>query len=380
MQAAVDTLRVTSTKWAEQSLISGEELRQSCGGNLNYVSSNLEQKALRSLGLPGRERQVFEALSAFADTLRPFEIGAYQERGFLRSVDSIIVPTMHIKLPLATLKAEFVGAGHFASVFKISSESGKAFALKVYYQRNCEDFTSGPWSESALGIYITAKGVRNMPHLCLACPERGWILTEFVDSQYQSPTPLGPTWTDLGLCAFDNAKKDPNEVTLQTGQKMRVDYGHMATKEQGKLPQSTQIREKLLQIRGENEYVPAKAFLQLFWSEPQLRKSLLFELACLAPEDRLAVLKEALGAPQAEYLSLPDYLPNGVIAREKTRELFDLLMTHPNPQYRAQGIFDIRKLSTEDANYLGENWYAKPEFLPFLVYLGEKPWPANYTA
>ena len=290
-----------------------------------------------------------------------------------------VIPEMKINVVNVTLNAEYVAAGHFASVYKISSGSGPAFALKVYYQRNAEDFSSGPWSETALGIYVTAQDVSNMPHLCIANPERGWLLAEFVDSHYHSPTPDGPTWADLGLRAFDNAPEGPNEVPLTEARKMRVDYGHMATKEREQLYIQDDLRATLLKLKGAAPHVPSEAFLELFWSRPELRKHLLIELGCLAPEHRLPVLKEAFDAPEAEFLALQDYVLSGLISADKTRELFDLLMTHPNPSYRAQGIFDIRNIAKEDANYLGENWYGKQEFLPFLIFLGEKPFTGTLS-
>ena len=53
--------------------------------------------------------------------------------------------------------------------------------------------------------------------------------------------------------------------------------------------------------------------------------------------------------------------------------VFDMLMQHPDPEVRGRAIFSIAGLTTDDANYLGEIWHTHEEFLPFMVYQGERP-------
>ncbi|MCB0337391.1 MAG: hypothetical protein KDD62_13840, partial [Bdellovibrionales bacterium] len=258
--------------------------------------------------------------------------------------------------------------GNFGSVFKLSAQNGKAYALKVYYQRSSEHDFSGPWSETALGVYVTSKKVYNMPRLCAANPEAGWLLSEFVDESYRNPHHDGPSWASLGILTLDPQRDSDNLLYNDLGQDFRVDFGHLTTDQRSTAPIPNELRE----IEGSKkprDTMNIASFMVLFDNHPTGRQYLADHLCWVSKSERLDTLKAMYGYPEMAHYFVQDYFRAEVLSDLEVRPFFDFLMSKDSPELAAHAIFDIRNLPEADARYLLQQWNSRPEFVAFVRYL-----------
>lgn len=359
-------------KEAEEKLFSGNELKEqvkSDGSNSVYISSVPGSSCLCELGVSAVQEQFVSAIDDIVFSLQPFEFGHYRELGFLRDSEANIIPPLSIKA-FPEISLHYAGSGHHGSVFKLTGPGEKSFALKIFYERESESNFSGPWNETALGAYVTARGVKDMPLLCLAHPEKSWILTDFIDDKFVSSYPDGPSFSSLNLVTLDPLNDNENWLAGKD-RKYRVDYGHLTDKERNEdIPY--ELINCLKEIFELNGSVSPEEFLDVFDRNPQWRGFLCSKLFCVAPEKRMNVLEKLLQHSDASFFPLSDYIAGGVFSSEDTTALFNLLTQHPEPRVRSKAIFDIRELSKAAACYLGDSWISQPEFIPFMIYLGQK--------
>lgn len=254
----------------------------------------------------------------------------------------------------------------FGTVFRLSPPKGPAFALKVFYRRPFELEFSGAWSEAALGAYVTAKGVSNMPHLCAANPAAGWILSEFVDGDYESSTPSGPTWSELGLITLDYQKDADNLLCNSLGEEFRVDFGSLTSKERAQ-PELEQALKRLSSI-GSKGGLTSEEFVELLEENPELRGHLSSRLSWVRPDERLAAVAGMLEYSECQFFPLQEYITSGLLPSESAVKLFDLKMGCSDSLVRAQAIFSLDGLSDVDAEYLRAQWRQRPEFESFRRY------------
>lgn len=364
---------------AEAELLSGDQLEALWRPEIgSYASPTAGAAALAALGLAGARRELTLKLDEVADCLRPFEFGYYRHLGFLKDSEAGLLPPLRLDVGGKTLELEYVGSGYFGSVYKLGAGEGASYALKVFYQRALEHGFSGPWNEAALGMYVTAQNVSDMPHLCLANPRKGWLLSEFVDERFESAHPQGPSWKALGLISYDPHKDGENILAGKWGCPYRVDYGHLASRaRQNGTPQNDAVA-KLVQSAGADGAITKGAFLDLFVNDASARRYLMPHLGRLHESDRFEALSEMCSFPEADFFPLQDYMEKGVLPASRTIDLFDLLMKNKDPAVRGQAIFDISKISREEVNHLGNAWYTRPEFTPFMIYLGQKRFESDY--
>lgn len=375
----VDTLSPVFQN-ARTTLLSGHTLRAGCAGaDSAYISPECGRRTADDLGIrDGNIEPLIEHLTLASHKLRAFEFGFYRHLGFLKDSEVGIFPDLSISVNGLKINVRYIGSGYFGSVFKVSSDTGKSYALKIFYRRATEYQHSGPWNETALGIYLSAQRVSNMPHLCLANPARGWILSEYVDQSYQSPSPDGPTYQALGLKVFDQERDKENQLLGAAGQPLRVDYGHLGLNISDQNQDEETVRKILTKYADPRGVVDSTSFLQYYREAPQAREYLLKFLARVPKNKRMTTLSEMLQYPEADYFTVQDYLAKGVIPADNTLLLFNLLMKNSDPYVRGQAIFDIRGLPKDDISIMGKIWSTQPEFTPFMVYLGQKKVEDNF--
>jgi len=249
------------------------------------------------------------------------------------------------------------------------TESGASYALKVYYRRYPELLHSGPWSEAALGTYVSAQGISDMPHMAMACPEDGWIISEFVDSEFKSSSPDGPTRESLGLKVLDPQLDADNELCGSNGEAYRVDYGHIDSPE-GRGDGPPAVRSHLEKYIERRAYFNSEEFINLFEQYPEDRGYLLGQLWIVEPDERLKTLRVMQGFDGSEHFPLQDYICAKLLPEDAIPELFDLLMSSENSRQRAQAVFDVRNLPSEQSARLIQAWETAPEFRPLRIFMG----------
>lgn len=356
---------------AKQQLMDGYTLRglslnSTMGSSIpTFITSFGKQRLKRTFGSTQLLPAFFADLGRVTSKLRLVEAGRYAEQGFLRD---FVYPTQRLNLGDMPCTISYLGSGHYGLVFKLLFEQGDQYALKTFYHSPIDCSLSGPWSETATGLFITAHRVSDMPHLLAANPETGWILSEFVDHSYRTSCPDGPCWKELELTARDSVKDKSNILDTEEDEHIRVDYGHLHSIHRICWRPGPEYQALAEQTREQGKASTVQ-FLDVFRKIPSARPALFDKLGHVEEADRFEVLKQMLQYPEACFVRLQSYLATEVFPVEMTRSLFDLTEEQKNPLWRGQAIFDIRKLSKEDANYLGRIWSSRPEFEPFMFYL-----------
>lgn len=241
------------------------------------------------------QSRILAQLNKVASTLSQLDIGLYRMAGFDYP---FTLPPFHLKLGQQHTILHYLGSGNFGSAFKLVINI-ESYVFKVFYPRHSELLFSGPYNEAALGAYITAKNVRNMPHLFMANPQARWQLTEYIDKQFDNPHPQGPSWQDLNLQILDPQYNADNEKKDKHGLSHRIDYGHLTTttRQRPILPDTVKT---LFRTLDESHHVDKHAYWQLFKTHPEYRGLLLSNLGCLAPANRLPMLEHALAYPEVQ--------------------------------------------------------------------------------
>ena len=365
----VQRTSVPASFWelAQQQLPTAAEIRTQCKARDTspYCSALVGIQCLQNFSCTETAAEFFEALNHLSSTLRGREIGLYEELGFSgQAADSSL--TLHHLPGNPTYPVTYLGSGHHGSVYRIETTDGSAYALKVFYRRDTERDFSGPYSEAALGAFITAQQVSDMPWLCLAQPAHGWILTEFIDDAYRSKNPAGPAWSSLGLITMDPQRDESNSIETSRGFQFRVDYGHLITEEQRE--HASHIRTRLLATISQGEHISKEDYLNLYQAHPDNRHELADALFLVPGEDRLEVLTTLYRYPDMQYYLVSDYQKAQVFQSDEIIPLFQLMMKHSNPLVRSQAVFDLRTLSAETADYLREQWKQHHEFSDFMKY------------
>lgn len=361
---------VNQQQWreAEERLLNNEELKEiaekASVRSPYYVSSGCGCRALESLSL-GEPLQLLKRLDCLAEELASLEIGFYQTLGFDFDQAAYSFDLNNSINPEFSFNIEYVASGFFGSVYKLSAADGRTYALKAFYRRSFELEFSGPWNEAALGVYVTAQHVSNMPHLCAANPAAGWLLSEFVDADYENPTPDGPTWAELGLITLDYQKDADNLLHNRWGAEFRVDFGHLTTLSRNK-PAAFKL---LKQIReGQPGKFSRSQFMKIFKANQNIRGELCGKLAWVRPQERIQTLHDMFRYSESKFFPLQEYISSGVLPPEDTLSLFSLKMQSDDRNVRAQAIFDLRKLQAAEAAFLKQEWLQRGEFEAFRRY------------
>ena len=352
---------------AKLQLLAGEELSDSPAAaetaKLIQSMQPLSGVCLRELGVAHAPQAFFDLMARLAGELASLEAGRYEMLGFPNKLN---LPEFHVVCAGTPLQLSYVGSGCFGTVFRLKGAGQETFAFKVYHRRNAELGFSGPFGETALGLYVTAHDVRDMPHLCLADPWHGWLLAEFIHDDFRRTDNTGPSWQDLGLQALDNG----NVIQTAWGDFFRVDYGHLAS-HQRRQPERAAMKEQVQALRTRREYLTSEQFMALFEKNPRDRRYLCGQLRCVQPDQRLNAVERMLEFEEMKFFPVQDYLSAGLLPLENTRDLFKLLMSASDPSLRSQAIFDVRGLCEEDRSYLMHAWSEKPEFIAFQAYCGD---------
>ena len=356
---------------AEQRLLNGSELRSEIVYRGASAECLVNRAALeeRKWGL-GHE-VVLEILGEFAKLLRPYEEALYRAQGY---ACNFTFPRMVVSNSVNSLAFEYLGSGHYGTAFKVSYANAQDLVLKVFYPSSGEHrFFSGPYSETALGIYVSGQQVSNMPHLLAANPTQGWLLTEFVSGEFRSQTSNGPTWQQLGLVALDQANSKHNNISDAQGQLCRVDYGHLTNKERQALEScSSEVAEVMLGCRRHKNFLSGKEFLGLLADNKESRGYLFGQLVCVAPEDRLAVLEYCSCFSEFLYFPVQDYFEAKVFESDQTLAVFNILMQSTDPLMRSKAVFSTKGLIDSDRIKLEKTWAELPEFAYFRMYRGDR--------
>ena len=339
-----------------------------------YVSKPLGTDCLSRLNAETSTSKFLNDLNQLTTMLQRFEFGVYSALGFMPGTETKIYNEKNVSLASQNYSLCYIGSGNFGSTYRLIADNDHHYALKVYYKRGGDCFTSGAWSETALGIYITAQSVRNMPHLCLANPHYDWILSQFVDSQFSSSVFFGPTYADLQLISCDSRTDllaDSNLILGAEGESYRVDYGHLCSESRAMRSDSAKLDLELKNSQIFDKFLSKEVFVKLFDANPHYRSPLLYQLATLVSEqDRLKVLTTLFNYDEVKFFPFYFYLNSGTIDYRFTRDIFNLLIEDQSPIVRSKAVFDIRGLSNEDKKYMQQYWDSASEFAPFREFIG----------
>lgn len=354
-----------ATTQARQKLLNDQELKAFLSEeNDPYIENYLPDVFFdKTIDLSHQKQTILKRLDSTAKLLSQIDVALYKSAGFDKKLN---LPPMELDLGSKKATLTYAGSGNFGSVFKLSIGQ-EQFAFKAFFKRDSEFLFSGPYNESALGCYITAKNVRNMPHLIAANPQNGWIMSEFIDENFENPHFEGPKWQNLDMTVFDPFTD--NELKDDLGNKYRVDYGHLSNSERKKPALPLKISQ-LLTKHKEKECIPLDEYWDLFTSCPELRSRLIDKLICIAPENRLNVINKALHYPETKYYPIHDFFKADALSEKDILPLFNILLKHPDKTVRARAIF--ASLPEDKKQELYSIWNKRPEFIPFLIYLGHQ--------
>ena len=355
------------------SLLAGFELKHSVEAlstDADYPAllvPDLFESTLKELRVGPDPTLFLFSLNAFADAVRPFEFGFYRSLGL---VGEGTLPAELLSIGNFDLTVAQCGSGHFGSVFLLKNNkqaSSRGYVLKVFYQRNQELHHSGPWNETALAAYVTGQKVYHMPRLCAANPARGWMLYGYVDADYRNPNWNGPSWSSLGLITLDPEKDTDNLICNKQGEQFRVDFGHLKTADRSKEPLPREILE--VRARHSKHHPMTKdIFLHLLKKYPQARARMSSALAWIKRSERLETFKEIAQFKETHFFPVSDYFRASVLSADQLPELFEFLMEHENSAWRAQALFDTRKLPETTKEFLEKQWNGRPEFHPYRIF------------
>lgn len=370
---------VQASRQASQAYLSGEGLRQVLLKEKTTPSILPEDEfdgvvnlAFKTPLFPSSQNRhaVVQRLDQLANLFCSFQLGILKELKLLSEGDKAQLlqqfPRLQISLPGMKGQEQvghlqLKGFGHFGVVFKLSIGDAN-YAFKCFYPAHREIMNSGPYGEVAMAAYLTGKGVSNMPLLIAANPDSGWQLCEWVDQdwiQNALPRRTGPVWQSLGLTVLDSHIKE-NEVATTSGTNpVRLDYGHMNFGPY-QSPKLDDRVKALFKTREETGFISAKAFLDLFETTPTLRTVLAENLMCLAPQKRVAILKNILVAPELKDFTLFDLLTVKAVSPSQIEELLPWLMSHPNPEIQKKTLLPLENLSHEAQETLRQFWATCP--------------------
>jgi hypothetical protein len=254
----------------------------------------------------------------FAHATRCIDFGLYK-RCNIKSKDHLL--RRQIKMRESALRFQLLGTGQLGSAFKIEGLGSRAAVLKIFYQRHCDHpLFSGPYSETALGMYITARGVSNMPHILCAAPEDGWIISEFVNEEFESSSPSGPRWQDIGFRALDLKRREDN-------------------------------------------------FIDSF---PESRAKFFGELRLVKPEERLATVARFFNYPEMQGFPVQDYFLVKVLSPESVGAVFDMMSAHRSAVVRSSAVFNLENVDTTVRRKVLGAWKNADAFSPLRVALGDE--------
>ncbi len=319
-----------------------------------------------SLKSPEKYLKHFRTLSAFAHAVKKIDFGLYKANA-LKVNDRLL--RKHLQFHERALYFELLGTGQLGLAFKVTGIQAAPAVLKVFYPRHADHVNfSGPFSETALGLFITAQGVSNMPHLILGCPSEGWQLTELISTEYQSPTPDGPRWQDLGLRPLDLKKRDGNFIRLPSGANVRVDYGHLTSEDRTRCTLSDEV---LRELPSRGEYISKKRFVSLLERFPHERTKLFGMLRCIEANERLDAIKSFYNFVEMEAFPVQEYLIMGLIPCSAIAPLYQFLREHHSPLVRGRAVFNLAHLPLERRRAILRDWSHSPDFLELRVGLGK---------
>jgi hypothetical protein len=364
-----------ATRQAEASLLSGKQLKTAVQGELKqganpYIGDRLTDVFFDpAYDYIEQKKQILSTLNRISQCLCLFDVALYKLAGF---DNELKLPLMTLQLGVKKAQLQYIGSGNFGAVFKLSL-GNHHFAFKTFFKRHEELLHSGPYSEAALGAFITAKNVCNMPHLLVANPQAEWQLSEFIDSEYVDESRKGPTWQDLGFRVLDPLINLDNERQSKSLTPYRIDYGHMTTVDRN--AGSEKIHpdvEVVFSNLDETGFVPIEAYWGLFSTIPETREQLFRNLGCLHPKNRLWVIKRALDYPEVKDFPTQSFFETHILEEKDVLPLFKILLRHPDPSVRAKAIFNPKSWSEKrKRNIFQKIWETQTEFTPFLIYLGQ---------
>ncbi len=363
-----------ATRCAQEKLLNEDELKSSLdaekplGKATPYIGERLPKVFFSPVGNKNHQKQaILKTLDIVSGGLRQFDVGLYRSAGFIQPFK---FPPLRVKLGNKMARLTYLGSGNFGSAFNLSI-GGQQFTFKTFFKRHRDLLYSGPYSEAALGEFITAQNVCNMPHLLVANPQAGWQLTEFIGPNFKNTHAHGPRWQELGLKVLDPVANQDNEKTDGNNVKYRIDYGHLTT-EQRRRPLFPRPQvEFLFSHLGPDHFVPLKAYWQLFKQLPEVREQLFRNLGCLSPKNRLKVIQRVLKDPEFADYPTQDFFKAKVLTEKAILPLFRFLSIHPNPAVRSKAIFNPTSWPEAEKQKIFEPiWNAQPEFIPFLIYRG----------
>jgi hypothetical protein len=353
---------LTATARAEATLLNGRQLQEV----LSIDTTPYVGRSLPPLFPPDKKTSAYAELDHLAEVLKGFDVALFRMAGFSQP---FTLPPLAVTLGGVPARLDFVGAGNFGLVFKLTA-NGQSAALKVFFPRHRELYDSGPYSETATGVYLTSRHVQNTPRLWMANPGAGWMLSDFVDATYQPRLEAlgGPTWESLGFEAIDAEVKE-NQIQGAHHQQFRPDFGHLSHPNRSADMIPAPLAQLFIVEYGRKE-VPTKKVLALLHAEPSVRPMILERLRQVNPADRLQVIREALRYPEFRHFTWQEFFQFGTLTEAQLAEWFQILMAHPDPAVRAKAVM-FPPNNPELLAQMQRVWKSRPEFLPFRIAQGE---------
>ncbi len=321
---------------------------------------------LGSLPLPFTpEDATLKHIDRLASRLQLFEMELYSRAGIHPEKPEM---ESFVQLGGLIVHVKYLGSGNFGSAFQLATPE-KSFVLKTYYRRNYELLHSGPYSEAALGAFVTRRQVRDMPRMYIAHPAQGWLLTELVDSNWQPANPEGPSWKELSLRSLDPSGGLQNEIPLANGRTCRIDYGHLTAPYRKKNLDETSeaVKKEAFRIL-DGEYASFDNYCSLFEKYPEARHSLFASLKVLSPERRMEFLEYALNYDEVKYFPVHDFFLVKAFAPKDAIRMFTILMRHKDLVVRARSVFDTSSVAPFESRIMVRAWEEFPVFEPLRIY------------
>lgn len=208
-----------ATKRARQMYLHADRLAQILALDDTPYLGNLPAPFLHRIGLSEDEALAF--LDRLVDSAELLRLTHGQGARIRLRESGVSLP--NTPQPPLVVHLKYMGGGSFSRTYGLTIKD-KTFAFKVFLPHTAQDvldqFRSGPYWESSMGVYYSPKS-SDLAQFYAANPQKGWILSELIDKTTPIHLRSGPTLQEQGV-AFGDEQDPKNRV-----HGIRVDYGHL---------------------------------------------------------------------------------------------------------------------------------------------------------
>ena len=230
----------------------------------NYINTKEIKEIIQKTGLSEAQfAKEMDNIASMLSVLKPTDL-KYEQAGKI----------FEIELGNKTAKVSFLAKGMSGSVYKIEMPNVKQFIMKKYHGTTHKiSRTEGAYAEAAIQKRLYDDGVSDTAALIAANPDNGWIVSEFIDSNYKMRT--------KGIKIKDYLEKnglyfdDVNEgmyIKDANGNAILVDFGYIIPKKH-KYGSDVQFLTNRVNLRIEQEKaeMDLDSLVKMYKENPKLR-------------------------------------------------------------------------------------------------------------